>query len=133
MSESGSAPGSAALEEIVGLLGRYLDGLHHGDVGLLGAVFHPKAVYACATDGTLTHLQMEEYLPIVAARPSPASQGQARQDRILSIDLAGPVTALARVECAIGVKHFTDLLSLIRLDGRWQIIAKTFHFELQEA
>jgi Putative lumazine-binding len=41
------------------------------------------------------------------------------------------VTAVARVECAIGAKRFTDILSLIRLDGRWQIISKVFHFELE--
>jgi hypothetical protein len=30
----------------------------------------------------------------------------------------------------IGPKHFTDLLTLVHVDGRWQIIAKVFHFEL---
>jgi hypothetical protein len=42
------------------------------------------------------------------------------------------VTALARVECAIGAKRFTDLLNFIRLDGRWRLIAKVFHFDLDE-
>lgn len=42
------------------------------------------------------------------------------------------MTALARVECAIGPKFFTDLLTFIKLDGRWQIIAKVFHYELTE-
>jgi hypothetical protein len=68
---------------------------------------------------------------MVAKRPSPASRGEPRRDRILSIEFVGPVTALARVECAIGEKHFTDLLSFIRLDGRWRLIAKVFHFDLK--
>ena len=44
-------------------------------------------------------------------------------------EFAGPVTALVRLHCAIGPRYFTDLLTLIHLDGRWQIIAKVFHYE----
>ena len=47
------------------------------------------------------------------------------------IELAGPVTALARVQCSIGPKLFTDFLSLIHVDGRWQIISKVFHLDLR--
>jgi len=116
--------------EIVVLLQHYFDALYASDAGALGRVFHPQALYACGTGGTLTHLTMDAYLPMVARRPSPASRDEERHDRILSIEFAGPVTALARVECAIAEKRFTDLLSLVKLDGRWQIIAKVFHFEI---
>ncbi len=118
---------------IVEALGRYFDGLHHSDAGLLGGVFHPDAVYACASTGSLTRMTMDAYLPMVAARPSPASRGEVRLDRILSIAFAGPVTALATVECAIGEKRFTDLLSFVLLDGEWRIIAKVFHFDVVTA
>ena len=40
---------------------------------------------------------------------------------MLSIELVGPVTALARLQCSIAPKHFIDLLTLLWLDGRWQI------------
>ncbi len=123
---------SPAFEAVIAVVEKYFDGLHHGDTTLLRQVFHPKAQYACATEGTLTHLGMDEYLPLVDRRPSPASRGEARVDRILAIEFAGPVTALARVECAIGPKFFTDLLSLVLVDGRWQIVAKVFHFDLRE-
>jgi hypothetical protein len=122
---------TAALAEIQTTLQVYFDGLHHSDADRLAGVFHPRAVYVTATGGTLTHLSMAEYLPVVAARPSPASRGEPRRDAIVSVRLAGPVTALAVVTCAIGPKHFTDLLSLVRLDGRWQIISKVFHYDLQ--
>jgi hypothetical protein len=42
---------------------------------------------------------------------------------------AGPVTAFVHAKCAIGPKYFTDFLTLIRIDGRWQIIAKVFHYD----
>lgn len=118
-------------DEIRATLTDYFDGLHHSDAERLSRVFHPAAIYACATDGTLTHLTMDTYLPIVAARPSPGSRHETRHDRIMSIELAGDVTASARVTCSIGPKRFTDFLSLIHIDGRWQIIAKVFHYDLE--
>ena len=117
-------------DAVARVLAGYFDGLHHGDTAVLRRVFHPQAGYYTATGGQLLHLDMASYFPIVDKRPSPASQGHARSDRILSIEFAGPVTALAKVECAILPKHFTDLLTLIHVDGRWQIIAKVFHYEL---
>src|SRR5687768_1248608 len=83
-------------------LAAYFDGLYESDTGKLGRIFHPGAVYACATDGQLVRLSMQEYFPIVERRPSPASRGEARQDAIVSIQLAGPVTAFVHARCAIG-------------------------------
>jgi hypothetical protein len=110
----------------------YFDGLFDGDTERLSNVFHPQAIYASATGGELIRLTMDEYFPIVDERPSPASQRQVRRDRVVSIEQIGPVTALARVECAIGPRHFDDVLTLVRVDDRWQIIAKVFHYELTE-
>ena len=76
-------------------------------------------------------MTMPEYFPMVDARPSPASLGEARNDRIVSIDVAGPVTAIACVQISMAPKEFINLLSLIFIDGRWQIIAKVLHYELQ--
>ncbi len=115
-------------EHIEALLQRYFDGLYFSDVEALRGVFHPKAAYICATEEPLVHLSMDEYFDVVAERTAPASVNQARRDRIISIDLVGSDTALAKVECAIASKFFTDLLSIVREKGRWLIIAKVFHF-----
>ena len=124
-----TVPDAAAEADIRALLQDYFDGLYASDANRLGRVFHPSAMYACASSGTLQLLDMAAYLPMVAQRPSPASRGQARADEIVSIEMAGPVTALARVHCTIAPKRFTDLLTLVRLDGRWQIVAKVFHYD----
>lgn len=128
-----SAPTAQAQDfvDIAAVLQDYFDGLYHGDTARLRRVFHPQAVYACATDGTALVLRMDEYFPIVDARPAPATCGDARTDRILSIEFVGPVTALAKLECSVRPKHFSDLLTLIRLDGRWQVISKVFHYEIE--
>lgn len=119
----------AEYRAIVAVVTDYFDGLYYSDTDRLARVFHPLAQYVCATDGTLLYRTMAEYFPVVAARPSPASRGEARQDRILSIEFAGPVTARAVLNCAIGDRFFTDWLTLVQLDGRWQVISKVFHYE----
>jgi len=121
---------SSPFDAINAVLQNYFDGLYASDTAILRTVFHPEAIYACATGETLLRLNMEEYFAVVDQRVSPKSLGQARADRVISIEFAGPVTALARVECTIAPKRFTDLLSLVRLDGRWQIISKVFHYDL---
>ncbi|MGL4235539.1 nuclear transport factor 2 family protein [Tabrizicola sp.] len=120
---------AADFQAVAEVLGTYFDGLYHSDTGRLGRVFHPKAQYVCATDGSLLYRDMAEYFPIVDARASPASRGEVRRDEIVAVDFAGPVTARAVVRCAIGARHFTDFLTLIKLDGRWQVISKVFHYE----
>lgn len=124
-------PSFEAYEAVARVLSKYFDGLHGSDISLLAEVFHNRAHYVTATNGEFLYRTMEEYFPVVQARPSPASRGEPRADRIVSIEFAGPVTAFARVECAIGSKAFIDLLTLIFIDGRWQIISKVFHFDLK--
>lgn len=119
----------ARYAEVVAVLQEYFDGLHHSDTQRLRRVFHPQAVYATASHGKPLVLRMEEYFPIVDARPSPAARGEARMDEIVSIAFAGPVTACAKLRCSIQPKHFVDLLTLIHVDGGWRVIAKVFHWE----
>ena len=120
---------AAEFQAIAEVLGTYFDGLHHSDTRALARVFHPQAQYVCVTDGTLLYRDMATYFPVVDARPSPASRGEARRDEIVSVEFAGPVTARAVVRCAIGPRTFIDYLTLIKLEGRWQVISKVFHYE----
>ena len=120
-----SAPDFAGVAAVLGL---YFDGLHFSDTARLAQVFHPKAQYVCVTDGTLLYRDMAEYFPVVAARVSPASKGEARRDEIVSVEFAGPATARATLHCAMGDRFFTDFLTLIKLDGRWQVMSKVFHY-----
>jgi Putative lumazine-binding len=115
------------------LLEHYFDGLYHSDTRRLARVFHPKALYATAVGEAPIVWRMDEYFAVVEARPAPAASSQPRTDRVLSIELVGPVTALAMVECSIGPEHFTDVLTLIHVDKRWQIISKVFHYDVRRS
>lgn len=116
------------LADVEALLGRYFDALYSSDAVALGEVMHPRAIYATADEEPLLYRTMEDYLPVVAARVSPLSRGEPRRDVIEHIEFAGDNTAFARVRCSIADRDFADLLSLVRTDGVWRIIAKVFHF-----
>lgn len=106
----------------------YLDGLYRCDTALLARVFHPQAIYATATDASPLIMDMTTYLPIVAQRDPPARLNVPRRERILLIDVVGSSTAFVKLECSFFQKNYTDLLTLIYADERWQIISKVFHY-----
>lgn len=114
---------------LIEVLERYAEGLYRCDTALLKTVFHPQAQYFTASRGDLLHLDMDAYFPVVEARASPESRGEAYAFHIDSMEFAGPVTAFARMRCSMLSNDYIDLLTLIRLDDQWKIISKVFHVE----
>ncbi|MGE0658018.1 MAG: nuclear transport factor 2 family protein [Reyranellaceae bacterium] len=112
--------------EIAKSLQLYFDGFYDGDVAALRRIFHPVCHLSHASEGALVHDDMETVYARVAGRVSPAKNGETRRDVILGIDVSSPVSALARVQIAIGARLFTDYLSFLRVDGEWRIIAKVY-------
>lgn len=123
---------SETYAEIVSALDQFFDGFYEGNVDKLKQIFHPNCHLFSAADGPLVDDDMETVYEHVVNRLSPESRGQPRYDRIISIDISGPEVAMAKVQIAFGDRFFTDHLSLLRIDGRWQIISKTFTYVLLE-
>ena len=117
---------STAIADLNAVIQDYFDALYHCDTGLLQKVFHPKAVYATADETPLLHRTMEDYVPVVADRISPASRGEARKDAVDEIQLAGANTAFARVRCTLAGNDYVDFLTFVREEGSWRIMAKVF-------
>ena len=76
------------------------------------------------------NLNVDAYLEMVANRPSPQEKGDTRQDEILSVTIASPTTAHARVKDVYLPKRFVDDLTFVLVDGKWQIVSKVWHFEV---
>jgi hypothetical protein len=76
----------------------------------------------------MTDTDMEMVYGRVGNRNVPAERGDLREDGIVSIDQSGPECAYAKVYIALGNQMFTDYLTLVNVDGRWQIITKTFTY-----
>ncbi len=111
----------------------YLDGLYEGDTEKLASVFHPTSALTGDIDGKFTIVPRDQWLEAVRNRPSPMSRNLSRHDEIVQIDVAGPTTAFVKVKCAIPPRFFTDYLSLLKVDGRWQVAQKVFATEIREA
>jgi hypothetical protein len=111
----------------------YLDGLYEGDAEKLAASFHPTSALTYEADGKITILPRDEWLAAVRARPSPQSQGLGRHDEILTIDQSSPTAAFVKLKCAIPPRFFTDYLSLLKVEGRWQVAQKVFATRLDKA
>lgn len=112
--------------EIHDVLAQYFDMLYDCDLEKFDAIFHAQAIYATADETPLLYRDMATYRNVIAQRRSPASRGEQRRDFVDAIEFAGDNTAFARVRCSICTRDFVDLLSLVRTEGRWRIIAKVF-------
>ena len=89
-------------------------------------IFHPQCRLSSAADGIVSDLDIETYYARVKDRPSPRSLNQPRYDAILGILASGEGAATAMLRTARAPRLYTDFLHLLRVDGRWQIIAKTY-------
>ena len=104
----------------------YFDGLYEGDADKLASVFHETSALTYEQDGKLVVLPLTQWLKAVRERPAPKAKGLARDDAILLIDQSGPATAFVKVKCQMPPRYFTDYLSLLKVDGRWQVAQKVF-------
>jgi len=119
--------------EVEQVLEVYFDGLYEGDTKKLAAAFHPAShLYSVGTDGKAADFPRADWFKMVEGRPSAKSKGSERRDRIVSIDFSSPSTAFAKVECQIPPRYFTDYLTLLKVDGRWQVISKSFHTVMKD-
>jgi Putative lumazine-binding len=118
----------AAIETVVQ---SYLDGLYESDVAKIASAFHPTSALAQFYEGKLQVTPRDVWLEAVRTRPSPKSRGLERHDEVISIDIAGPTMAFVKLKCAIPPRFFTDQLSLLKIDGRWQVAQKVFQTELR--
>ncbi len=114
-----------AIESVVQI---YLDGLFESDADKLASVFHPTSALTGIVSGELVITPRDKWLAAVRTRPS--QKGSPRHDHVLMVDLVGPTMAYVKLKCAIPPRFFTDQLSLLKIDGRWQIAQKVFMAEM---
>jgi len=125
--------GTDDVKNIEGVIQSYLDGLYESDAARIASAFHPtSALTSVADNGELVITPRDVWLNNVRTRPSPKQRGLSRHDEVLSIDLVSPTMAYVKLKCAIPPRFFTDQLSLLRIDGRWQIAQKVFMTELRD-
>ena len=111
---------------IITLLDNYFELMHVQDMSLFDQVFHESASLFGVPDGELNIRSFEVYKDAMANRQSPAEKGEARRDEILFVDQLNDSLAVARVQLEMMGGVMQDYLSLLKIDGKWLIVAKTW-------
>lgn len=121
-----SNPGPADDEGPRAAAAHYLKGHATGDPDEFRLAFHPEARLFWVKDGALATRTSAEY--IAGATGRPADDEAARRRRIVTVDVTGD-TAVVKVELDYPQAVFVDYLSMLKLDGTWRIVNKTFHVQ----
>ena len=109
----------------------YFDGLYQSDIAKLNRAFHQNSQVIGYFQGNLLFETLEQFIEFVRATPAPSRSGEEYDMRIVSIDMTG-IEAMVKVEDLYLGFRFTDYLSLLKIDGEWVIVNKTFYHEPKE-
>ena len=104
----------------------YFDVLYECDLGKFDALFHPSCHLFTVQDGKETVLPLGRYREIIAARQSPASIGQPREERLEGIQTLSADAALVAVSVRVLDKRFRDHLAFMRGADGWRIVSKMY-------
>jgi hypothetical protein len=115
---------AATEAEVRAALNHYLLGHSTGDGAHHRMVFHPESKLTFIRNGAYTTRTAEEYISGSSGKP-PADEAQ-RKRRIVSVDVTGDA-AIAKIELDYPTTFFTDYFTLLKINGKWMIMNKTFH------
>ena len=107
-------------------LNYYLQGHATGNGELFKKAFHPEAKLFWIREGKFTQRTSQEY--IAGASGKPAADEAQRKRWIASVDVTGNA-AVAKIVLDYPSGRFTDYMSLLKVDGEWKIVNKTFVVE----
>jgi hypothetical protein len=106
------------------LMDDYFEVMHHQDMDLFDKVFHSSCTLYSTQGGELSLRPYAIYREAVAARQSPASLGNPRNDMILDFDQVSDTLAWVKPQLQMFGGIMQDYLNLVYLDGQWWIMAK---------
>ncbi len=114
---------STELSEIEAVLNDYMIGGTERDAKRQSGAFHEQAMMKFKRDGVYTEVNAAEFFG--AGKPGAKLE---RTTNIVFIDVSGDV-AVAKLHLTYAERRFVDYMTLMKVDGHWKIINKTFHIE----
>lgn len=120
MSQRTNEADIAAVTEIVRA---YYEGSMVGDAAKLTRAFHPRACIVGNEHGELYWATVDEY---VAECKKAVAEAGPHEWRIDGLSFEGD-TALVRLGSQYAGVWYSDDLSMLRIDGAWRIVHKTFY------
>jgi hypothetical protein len=109
------------MKALLGLAQSYFDAAYAMDADKFASLFdRSSSVTKVGDDGEVSVTPIDTWLAAVRNTPAPRLQGLERHDQILSIDVVGEL-ALVKLKLHVPPRHFTDMLSCLKVDGSWKI------------
>lgn len=107
-------------------LENYLKGHATGDPEYMKKAFYTEGKLIFIKDGKYTTRTFEEYIAGMSGKP--AADEDKRKRWIESIDIAGNM-AIGKIILDYPSGKFTDYMTLLKIDGEWKIVNKSFYVE----
>ena len=107
-------------------LNNYLQGQTTGDGEFIRKAFHKDARIMSFRDEKLTNLSVEEFAKFFSGKQ--AKDEAERKRSIESIEISG-TAAIAKIVLDYPTIKFVDYMSLLKIDGEWKIVNKSFYAE----
>lgn len=104
----------------------YFQGQATGNGDFFRTAFHTEAKLFWVRDGKFSQRTSEEFA--AGASGKPAADETERKRRIESIDVTGNA-AIVKVVLDYPTVKFTDYFTMLKIDGEWKIMNKTFTSE----
>jgi putative lumazine-binding protein len=117
------------IRALLGVAQTYLNAAYEMDADGFACIFHPSSsVTKVGENGNVVVTPIEAWLTAVRSTTAPKQQGVKRDDQILSIDVTREL-ALVTLKFKIPPRHFTDMLSCLKVNGTWKIVQKVMTTE----
>ncbi len=122
------APRAQSDEEVAARvpLENYLKGHATGDGDYIRKAFHTEARVFSFSDGKLNQMTSAEFAARFTGKP--ATDEAQRKRWIESVKITGDA-GFGVIVLDYPTVKFTDYMSLLKIDGEWKIINKTFYAE----
>ena len=105
----------------------YIDGVHNGNVDMLRNAFHPKAMMYGISAKTVTIVAIEGLFDFVAANTPISKTGEQHQCLITHIHYAGNAANVEMTEESAYGNDYTNYFQLLKIEGKWSIVSKTYN------
>jgi hypothetical protein len=113
----------AAIRETVQF---YFDGGRLGDSATMARAFHVGVAHMLyVRDGKLVDVPIPEFVARTERKHAPGFTPDTFPRRVVLVDIAG-TSAVAKLETRRPDMLIVDYMSLLKIDGRWQIVNKVF-------
>ena len=115
---------SARLQAITDTVRTYVEGLVEGDADKLRQVMHENACEIGHYQGELLWQDREAMIAMIEEEAADPDFDPDWQIETISLD--GDVACVRVEDIWLGTR-FLDTLTLLRIEGDWQIVSKVFH------